>query len=288
MQCVERGLLSLDDPIGKVLPEWTSPDLLTGFDEDGKPILKKARKTVTLRHLLTHSAGMGYAGFNQQLQLYLKAIGKEGKFPQKSIKDDFCLPLLYEPGDGWEYSCSIDWAGQMVERVNGGIRLDEYMRKNIWEPLGITLTTFRPSENPGVKERLIGRPFRTPEGVLIPEAPDVGMFPVREPDDDYGGGGLFSCAKDYIKIVSSLLLDDGKLLKSETIEELFSPQLEDNKYIQAVMDVPEAAQLLAPSFGVGVKWNYALGGAVALDGVQGRADAGMMYWAGLPNSYWVS
>ncbi|KIX04063.1 uncharacterized protein Z518_07616 [Rhinocladiella mackenziei CBS 650.93] len=286
MQCVERGLLSLDDPIGKILPEWTTPEILTGFDENEKPILKKATKTLTLRHLLTHSSGMGYPAFNPLLQRYLKAMGKPVGFPQGAIKDDLMLPLLFEPGEGWEYGGSIDWAGQMVERVNGGIRLGQYMKKHIFEPLGMKYTTFRPSEHPGVQERFIGRPFRTPDGKVIPDAPDVGMYPVREADDDYGGAGLYSCAEDYIKIVASLLVDDGKLLKSESIDELFRPQLPDTNYIQAVMDVPEAAQFLAPSFGTGVKWNYALGGAVAVDGVEERADKGMMYWAGLPNSYW--
>ncbi|EHY60355.1 hypothetical protein HRR80_000114 [Exophiala dermatitidis] len=286
MQCVEKGLLSLDNPISNILPEWKEAEILTGFDENDKPILKKATKSLTLRHLLTHSSGLGYVRMNPLLEKYAKALGKPLDHPQTTIRDDFKLPLLFEPGEGWEYGCSIDWAGKMVEEVNGGIRLGEYMEKNIFEPLGMTLTSFRPSEHPAVKDRLAGRPFRTPEGKVIPEAPNVGMYPVQEPQDDYGGAGLHSCAQDYIKLIASLLANDGKLLKSESVDELFRPQLKDTKYIQAVMDNPEAAAFLAPSFGTGVKWNYALGGAVAVDGVEGRIDAGTMHWAGLPNSFW--
>lgn len=288
MQCVERGLLSLDDPISNVLPEWKEPQILSGFDENDQPILKKATKTLTLRHLLTHSSGLSYPGMNPVMQKYWKSLGKPLDHPQRTIKEDFLVPLLFEPGEGWEYGCSIDWAGKMVEQVNGGIRLGEYMKKNIFEPLSMTLTSFRPSKHPGVKERLVGRPFRTPDGKVIPEAPDIGLFPVKEPEDDYGGAGLHSCAQDYIKLVSALLVNDGKLLKPESVDELFRPQLQDNKYIQAVMNIPEAAAFLAPSFGTGVNWNYALGGAVAVDGVEGRVDPGTMYWAGLPNSFWVS
>jgi CubicO group peptidase (beta-lactamase class C family) len=289
MQCVERGLLSLDDPIGTVLPEWAEPKILAGFDEEEKPILKKATKPLTLRHLLTHSSGLGYPAFNPLLLKYVKSTGGSPSFMQKGIQEDFALPLLFEPGEGWEYGCSLDWAGKMVEQVNGGVRLGEYMATNIWEPLGMTLTSFQPGKHPDVAERLVGRPMRMPDGTLIPDAPpESGLFPTGEPKDDYGGGGLFSCAQDYIKLVSSLLLDDGKLLKSDTVEDLCRPQLEDPKYIQAVLDVPEVAKFFAPSFGPEVKWNHGLGGAIALDGVKDRAEKGMLYWAGLPNSFWVS
>lgn len=290
MQCVERGLLSLDDPIGKVLPEWAEPEILTGFDEAEKPVLKKATKSLTLRHLLTHSSGMSYPGFNPLLLKYAKMTGiLLSGMMENSVKADFTLPLLFEPGEGWEYGCSLDWAGKMVERVNGDIKLGDYMAQNIWGPLGMNLTTFRPQKHPDVGARLITRPMRMPDGSLLPEAPpQSGLFPTREPEDDYGGGGLFSCAQDYIKLLSSLLLDDGKLLKPATVEELCRPQLEDPKYIQAVLDSSGAANFFAPSFGPETRWDYALGGGIASDPLKNPAAKEVLCWAGLPNSFWVS
>lgn len=297
MQCVERGLLSLDEPVTKVLPELNARRVLEGYNTSGDPILRDATKLITMRQLLTHSAGMAYPGLSPRMTKYLVSIGQwpppaGGPGTKKSIVDDFGdLPLLYEPGEGWDYGPAIDWAGKMVERVNAGSTLEEYMRKNIFEPLGMAFTTFRPSRNPIVWEKLVGPVFRTstgPDGTLSSTPPPGFLWKDDEAADDFGGAGLHSCAEDYIKILTSLLLDDGKLLKSETVDELFRPQLPDPKYMQAIMDTPEEAAFLAPSFGTSVKWNHALGGAVAVDGVPGRADGGMMYWAGMPNSYWVS
>jgi CubicO group peptidase (beta-lactamase class C family) len=152
----------------------------------------------------------------------------------------------------------------------------------------MTHTTFRPNENQHVQHHLVGRHLRTPDGTLAEDVPEIGPFPPKQSTDDYGGGGLYSSAEDYIKILRSLLLDDGVLLKPETVAELFRPQLQDTTYIQAIMDVPQAAAFLAPSYGAGHKWNYALGGAVATEGIEGRMDVGAMQWAGMPNSYWVS
>jgi CubicO group peptidase (beta-lactamase class C family) len=284
---VERGLLSLDEPISNVLPEWSEPDILTGIDDSGKPILKKATKPVTLRHLLTHSAGMSYAFMSPLMQKYDQATGKKVNSPRGLIKDDLVYPLVFEPGEGWEYSTGIDWAGQAVERVNGGIRLGEYLKKNVFDPLGIKSTTFQIAD-PNNQDKRLGHTFRTPEGKAVPDAPDFGMYFTEQPLDDYGGAGLHSSAEEYIKILRSLLIDDGVLLKPESAREIFSPQLKDTKYIQEKMDNPQAAAFLAPSYGAGFKWNHGLGGAVAVEGIEGRLGRGALQWAGLPNSYWVS
>ena len=278
----------MDEPISKVLPEWSDPDLLVGFDENEKPILKKATKKITLRHMLTHSAGLAHAGMNPTMMRYFKSVGRDPAMPTGLIKDELVVPLLYEPGDGWQYATGIDWAGQAVERVNEGMRLGEYLRKNVFDPVGAKSATFQ-KEQPENQDKRVGRTFRGADGKVSPELPDGSPFGTsKQPVDDYGGGGLNSSAEDYIKILRSLLLDDGVLLKPETTKELFRPQLADNKYIQAVMDIPQAAAFLAPSYGAGLKWNHGLGGAISIDGIDGRLAPGAMQWAGLPNSYWVS
>ena len=93
------------------------------------------------RMLLTHSSGMSYDIFNPRLQKWRASQGQRLS-SGKTVAEKYSCPLLYEPGTGWDYSPSIDWAGKMVERVNGNISLQDYMRTHIWEPLGIKDMTF--------------------------------------------------------------------------------------------------------------------------------------------------
>ena len=77
MQCVEKGLFTLDEDISRILPEWKSPDILTGFEKTGEPTLRKATKIITVRQLMSHSSGMGYDMLNPQLIALRKYQGRE-------------------------------------------------------------------------------------------------------------------------------------------------------------------------------------------------------------------
>jgi len=194
----------------------------------------------------------------------------------------YVMPLLFEPGGGWNYSCGIDWAGQMVERVNGGIPLGDYMKKNIWEPLGMTSTGFRLAENETIRSRLCATTARTPTGDLISVPP----YPAQNPKDDLGGGGLYSSPNDYIKVLVALLKNDGTLLKPETVRAMFTPQLPDDKYLVAIVTDPT----VGPMMRAGVDsqaWNFGLGGILNMDDVEGVCNKGTMTWGGLPNLFWV-
>jgi CubicO group peptidase (beta-lactamase class C family) len=146
-------------------------------------------------------------------------------------------------------------------------------------------TTFELPQHPDLLKRLCAFPARLPSGQLAPDT--SGIFPVINPKDDSGGSGAYSCATDYIKLLDSLLHDDGRLLKPETVAELFRPQLHDTTHLEHALAGP-LAQYLIPGMPPGTKWNHALGGIVAVDGIEGRAGKGTMMWWGLPNSYWVS
>ena len=285
MQCVEKGLLELDAPIATILPEWKDPDILTGFDSDGKPTMHKASTPITLRMLLSHSSGMSYAFMDPVLAEYCVATGRDPATAREGVEKDYFLPLVYEPGAGWAYSCGIDWAGRMVERVNNKISLGKYMTAHIFDVLGMTSTTFHPRTNKDISARMCGRPLRGADGKLSAEgAPDM----LGDPTDDYGGGGLYSCASDYIKVLTSLLLDDGKLLKSESVKELFSPALPDGKYIKEAMNGPFRGGL-APGWPMdGVEFNYSVGGCIVLNEVPNQGEKNVLFWSGLPNSQWVS
>ena len=137
MQKVEQGKLSLDKPISDVVLELSAAQVLEGFDAEGKPKLPPKRP-ITLRHLLTHTAGFSYDIWNTDMDRYMKVANVPGII---ECKEALKVPLIADPGDKWEYGINIDWAGKAVERVSG-MSLDGYMRDHIFEPLGMQDTVF--------------------------------------------------------------------------------------------------------------------------------------------------
>lgn len=117
MQCVERGQLSLDSPINNILPEFNEEPLnqiITGFDTDSKPQYKPASSAITLRHLLTHSSGIGYSGMDPMLVQWWTHMGHAADVTNTTVKHTGTMPRLYEAGQGWSYGCGFEWVGQMV------------------------------------------------------------------------------------------------------------------------------------------------------------------------------
>ena len=117
VQCVERGKLSLDTPAPAVVPAIGQAQVLTGFDANGQPQLRPPKRPITLRHLLTHSAGFSYEIWNTDMQKVQAALGIPSVTECK--EKALTLPLLFDPGERWEYGINIDWAGKMVEAVSG-------------------------------------------------------------------------------------------------------------------------------------------------------------------------
>ena len=290
LQCVEKGLFSLDssEDVKRLIPEMADADILTGFDaaSDGAPITKQAAKKFTLRQMLTHSSGMSYDAFNPTLIQWRKTRGEELLNLSGDVVHGCQMPLLFEPGEGWEYSVSIDWAGLMVERANDGIKLGEYMRQHIWDPLGMSSTTFHLEDEPDVEARLADMSIRTPTGdlELFPE-----LFVPRPVRDDMGGGGLCSSAADYIKVLASILRNDGKLLQKQTVDEMFEPQLspQSKAMLQNVLTVPEVNDLLTGGLKIGTSFNWGLGGIMVEEDTEGGRRKGSLAWVGYPNLFWV-
>jgi len=287
LQCVERGLFGekgADVVIGDVLDGWDEVDILERFDGD-TPVTRRAKEKITLRRLLTHSSGMVFSGMHPKVARWRDVV-KGGKGDPGDV-ETLRNPVVFEPGSSWAYGVGIDWAGQMVEKVSG-LTLGEYMRRNVFEVLGMGSTTFRPKRDEGLMARMAGQVQRNEKGELIPES--SGMYPVRDYKNDLGGGGLYSCAEDYIKVLKSLLVNDGKLLKSdgEMYQELFRGQLEHPEALTDLVQNTPFGALVAPGYPrtAETQWNYALGGAVVEKEIPGHAAKGTLYWSGLPNNYW--
>lgn len=228
MQLVERGLADLDAPVYSHIPELQSFNVLEGFKDDGTPIEHKHITPITLRHLLTHTSGLTYDATHPKALAWLshhnRQPGTSGKLLER-----FSVPLMFEPGSSWMYGPSTDYAGLFVERVTGQ-SLEEYMRADIWDALGIKDMTFHLSKRPDMKARLADMSLRDPEtgkvrhtGMRMPYTDGEG----KEVVDCFGGQGVFTTTEEYVKVLKAVLVCDEEegMLKKGTLEEFFRPQL---------------------------------------------------------------
>ena len=161
LQLIEQGRLEFDAPIASLLPGLAVPRVLTGFAEDGSPIDRPAARPITLRHLLTHTAGFGYDGMNPEL---MRARGPGGPPPPNTLAA-LDAPLLFDPGNGWEYGISTDWLGLAVEAASGDT-LEAWLAVNLFEPLGLkNLSFFIPRAE---QSRRVPLALRLPDGGFMP------------------------------------------------------------------------------------------------------------------------
>ncbi|MDB5618572.1 serine hydrolase domain-containing protein [Tardiphaga sp.] len=281
MQLVEQGKLSLDGSIGSVLPDLAAPQVLEGFDADGAPRLRAARTPITLRHLLTHTAGFCYDMWNGDMVQYLAKTGTPGV---TSCKDaSLKVPIMSDPGTRWEYGTNIDHVGKAVEAACGS-KLGVYLRDNIFVPLGMTDTGFRIT--PSQRERLVGMHIRNADGSLTPTPFEV----EQNPEFEMGGGGLYSVAADYIRF-TQMILNKGRgqghqLLKPETIALMAQNHIGDldmGKMTSAVAFATNDVDLYP---GIVKKWglSFMINTAATPEG----RSAGSLAWAGLANTYyWI-
>jgi CubicO group peptidase (beta-lactamase class C family) len=281
MQLVEQGRITLDEPLHTRLPELADIQVLEGFDETGAPRLRAPRRAITLRHLLTHTAGFGYDTWNADILRYQQLVGLPGigSCKMEALK----VPLLFDPGQRWEYGISIDWVGQTVERLSGQ-RLEAYFKEHIFGPLGMTDTSFILS--PSQRERLAGMHQRQPDGSLR-----VKSFETEQhPQFFMGGGGLYSTGQDYLRFVRMILgngeLEGARVLQAETFTEINTNQIGDLLVRLMVSSNPESSYDAEFFPGLPKKWGLAYM-INAEDAAVGRG-AGSLAWAGLANTYyWI-
>lgn len=279
LQLAERGGLSLDAPVGNYLPEFAELSVLTGFDGD-TPQLRPPSTQATVRHLMTHTTGLGYWFWNKDIDRYEQVTGLPNLLP--GTIDMFKAPMVSDPGTRFEYGINIDWLGRVVEAV-GGQPLDAYFLEHITGPLGMTNTTERMTP----EQRANSTPIhvRGEDGTWV--ATDIDW--AQEPD--YWGGGhfLYSTPRDYLKFQQMLLncgtLGDVQILERSTVAAAFTNQIGDLDFPPAI---PTAHPELSAdvNLGPGLKWGLGL----LLNQVQspGMRAAGSGAWAGLFNThFWV-
>jgi methyl acetate hydrolase len=281
LQLVEEGKLDLDAPAKNYVPEIGKLEVLTGFDADGKPMLRAPRRDVTTRMLLLHTAGLGYDFFNEQ---YNRLATEHG---QPSVvtgsKASLMTPLLFDPGEEWEYGSNIDWAGQVVEAI-AGKRLGEVMAERIFAPLGMTSTAF--SMTADMRRRLAKMHQRDADGSLKPldfELP-------ADPEVHMAGHGLYSTVPDYMRFIRMWLNDGmgehGRVLKPETVAMAVQNGLGEKK----IKMLPGVIGWLSndAEFFPGMPKSWGLTFMINDEKAPTGRPAGALGWAGLANLfYWI-
>ena len=281
MQLIERGKLSLDRPAHDVVPELAKARVLEGFDGGGQPKLRAPRRPITLRHLLTHTAGFGYEIWRSEIAKYQEVTSTPGITTCTNAA--LTTPLLFDPGEAWEYGINIDWAGKMVEAASGQ-KLDAYFQQNIFGPLGITDTSFALS--PSQKSRLSRVHQRDDKGVLAPI--EFGL--PENPEFLMGGGGLYGTAGDYLAftqmIVQGGTLKGAQVLRPETVELMGQNHigaLEIGKMKSAIPPLSNDVELLP---GLSKKWGLSF--LINTQAAPTGRSAGSLAWAGLANTFfWI-
>ncbi len=281
MQLCEQGKLKLEDPVPNIDPALGAPQVLEGFDASGAPQLRPAKRPITLRHLLTHTAGFSYEIWDADMVRYVKATSMPSTPTGKlaSIR----MPLVFDPGDRWEYGVNTDWVGRIVESVSGK-PLDAYFRDHIFGPLGMTDTDYVFS--PQQQSRLVNVHQRKPDGSLEPQS----LPPPFTPEFRSGGGGLYSTAADYLTFTRMLLqegsLNGTRILKPETVALMNRNHIGDIEAGRLKTTTPARSTDVDFFPGQSLKWG--LGYMINLErGPNGRS-AGSLTWAGIFNThYWI-
>jgi methyl acetate hydrolase len=286
MQLVEQGKLQLDEPISKVLPELAAPQVLEGFDDKGQPKLRPAKRPITLRQLLTHTAGFTYDLWDADTAQYVKAANLPGIISCKNAA--LTTPLAFDPGDRWEYGINIDFAGKAVEAVSGQ-GLNVYLREHIFQPLGMKDTDF--VIGPDQKKRLVTVHARKPDGGLDP----IEFGVPQEPEFFMGGGGLYGTGRDYLAFLQMLMhggeFNGARLLRPETVAQMSKNNIGDVNISRVVLKT--TAPPSTPDVDMGqlfpgqdIKWGLSFL-INPQEGPAGRSG-GSLSWAGLANTYfWV-
>ncbi|KAL7941081.1 esterase [Trichoderma barbatum] len=272
---VEKGLVTLDQNVRDIVPELAELDVLEGFDEDGKPRLRKCLAPISLRQLLSHSSGFCYDKQDEGLQRWAAYEGKKENTFTGSYKG-YLHPLIFEPGQGWAYGPGMDWAGRTVEVV-AKQDLESFMQANIWTPLEMNSTTFRPWTRPDLEAKRVELAWRKPDGALI-----SGKSPFGYPAADCCGGvGLYSTPADQAKLFSTLLRGGAGIISRESLDELLQPQTEDPSHFISVVCGTKRAHL-GQTWPEGATGDFGLSSSINAQDFPGRRAANSANWQGMP------
>ncbi|KAH6986624.1 beta-lactamase/transpeptidase-like protein [Ilyonectria destructans] len=271
LQVVEKGLIRLDDDVAPYLPDLAALEVLDGGeDANGVPTTKPRQNKITLR-------GVGYDSMPFNVAKWAQMKGIEHTTLDSTQGSMKACPLAFEPGTDWSYGAGIDWAGELVARLNK-TTLGESYNTNIWGPLGMKNTTFHPSQ---FESSIVMPCLRGDDGKVVATPLPVPIKPVKET----AGHGVWGTAKDYAKLLGALLTGGGPLLSQKSVDEIFTFQTPDTKAITEMVHGP-FKPALGPSIPLDQEVHHGLAGLISLADYPGRRKKGTLQWSGMPNLIW--
>jgi len=281
LQLVEDGKLDLDAPAKAYVPDIGKLQVIEGFDASGEPRLRAPKRDVTTRMLLLHTAGMGYDFFNETYNRLAREKGQPSVIT--ASKAALMTPLLFDPGEKWEYGSNLDWCGQVIEAITGRL-LGEVFKTRIFEPLGMRETIFELTD--ALRQRVAGMHARNADGSLAPmdfELPS-------QPEVHMGGHGLYGTVGDYMRFIRMWLNDGngefGRVLTAETVRMAAQNHLGDNKVTLLRGVIPSLSN--DAEFFPGLSKSWALTFMVNDEEAPTGRPPGALGWAGLANLfYWI-
>ncbi len=274
MMLYEEGKWRIDDPVARYIPEFARMKVYTGKNDDGTPKLEDAKRSMTMRELMTHTAGLGYvlSANNPVDKMIIDANVLNSAAPLKNMIDGLAgLPLLAQPGTRWSYSIGVDVQGYLVEKFSG-MPFPDFLRTRVFEPLGMKDTAFYvPKEK---LSRLALVHIGSPNGLVVDEhRPDPTVVPLGAS----GGGGLFSTAMDYARFCEMMLgggqLGGVRLIAPRTVEMMRTNHVN-----------PDPLETMPPGTGWGMDFQIVMDAAAAGDSVSN----GIYSWFGIAGTwFWI-
>ncbi|KAK4209653.1 beta-lactamase/transpeptidase-like protein [Rhypophila decipiens] len=303
LQCVDDGLLTLTSDLSSIVPELTSKQVFKGWSDATSdppvPILEPqplpGNPAITLESLLSQSSGMVYdfietTGIGKwNAKFNAPEVLPDGSKKPRPVEKAFAYPLSFHPETKWMYGPGFDWAGLIVERLTGR-RLRDHIQERIIGPVGgipSDVEFYPASQNQDLRDRLVDLhpedPLAVGKQVLISSG-EMNLLA----QGDFGGHGMFTTGENYLLVLKSLLANDGKILKKETLNTMFENHLTDasRKAQEEAIKSP-----FGPFFAVGtdefkMQVGYGLGGLVTMEGVEGWYGKGTMTWGGGQTFVW--
>jgi CubicO group peptidase (beta-lactamase class C family) len=282
LQLRDEGKLDLNDPVSNYLPEFKSPAIYEGENEDGRYKTHPATRAPTIKELLTHTSGLAYsigANPNTHYGQALYAVAAPATQSLQEFSEKLAqLPFLYEPGQNWVYSYSFDVLGRVIEVVTGQ-SLEHALRERIFTPLQMTHTSFYVDPKDQAQLATVYR--HTADHQLVESTLPLLAQATTEHAWASGGGGLVSTIEDY-RHFASMLLHQGQwrhrqILKATTVNEMTSPQVDAAQY-QHYWGLSGRGQ----SYGLG------LGMVLNAAEVPWPTENGEFSWGGALDTHWIA
>jgi CubicO group peptidase (beta-lactamase class C family) len=274
MMLYEEGKWQLNDPVSRYIPEFARLKVYAGKNDDGSPKLEDARRSMTMRELMTHTAGLGYvlSPNNPVDKMIIDGNVLNPGAPLQTMIDGLAkIPLLAQPGTRWSYSIAVDVQGYLIEKFSGQSFAD-FARTRIFEPLGMKDTAFY------VPKEKLARFSQVHTGAGASLAVDTNRpDPTVVPLGPSGGGGLFSTAMDYARFCEMLLqggqLNGVRLLAPRTVEMMRTNHVN-----------PDPLKTMPPGTGWGMDFQVVTDAAAAGDSV----SDGTFSWFGIAGTwFWI-